>query len=258
MTVLRSRDNPRVKRWARLVGDNRTRKREGRVLIEGPHLVAAALGRGLQPVDILLTEEALTVDENQRLMARVKKAPVVVSQAVLRAIVDAETPQGIAAELEIPDLSSPRQSDVVFLEGIQDAGNVGAILRSATGFGIGRVVLDKGCADAWSPKVLRAGAGAHFALHIRQVSALAEDLEKFQGRVICTVPRGGISLRDADLSGRLGWIFGAEGAGASSAAQGRAALKVRIATHPGIESLNVATAAAICLYQGFNRPGAGS
>ena len=258
MTVLRSRDNPRVKRWATLVGDKRARKKAGRVLVEGPHLLAAALERGLQPVDILVTEEALAIDENRRLIAKGKKAPVLVSQAVLRAIVDAETPQGIAAELGMPDLSAPHEGDEVFLEGIQDAGNVGAILRSAAGFGIGRVVLDKDCADAWSPKVLRAGAGAHFALHIRQVAALVEDLEKFRGKLICTVPRGGISLRDADLAGRLGWIFGAEGAGVSIATQRRAALKVRIAIHPLTESLNVAMAAAICLYQGFNRAGAGS
>jgi TrmH family RNA methyltransferase len=137
----------------------------------------------------------------------------------------------------------------VFLEGIQDAGNVGAILRSAAAFRIKDAVLGRGCADAWSPKVLRAGMGAHFSMHIGESADLAAEIARFGGKTACTVPRGGKLLAEADLSGRIGWIFGAEGQGVSEALAGRADLRVAIPMPGGMESLNVAAAAAICFYE---------
>ena len=137
----------------------------------------------------------------------------------------------------------------VFLEGIQDAGNVGAILRSAAAFGIRDAVLGQGCADAWSPKVLRAAMGAHFSMHIAESTDLAVDINHFGGTIVCTVPRGGVAISAADLSGRIGWIFGAEGQGVSDALAARATLKVSIPMSGSAESLNVAAAAAICFYQ---------
>lgn len=141
----------------------------------------------------------------------------------------------------------------MFLEGVQDAGNVGAIIRSAAAFGAGAVILDRACADPWSPKVLRAGAGGHFSLQITQVDELAPLVEGFAGQVLCTVPRGGKAI--AEFRNRVGWIFGSEGGGVSPGLQALAAAKVTIPMS-GTESLNVAAAAAICLY--FSRPGARS
>jgi TrmH family RNA methyltransferase len=251
MSVLRSRDNPRVRRWARLVADARFRRSERRIVVEGPHLVDAALAHGWKIVEVLATGAS-------GLTAKAGRTPVLVSESVLKSIVDSETPQGIAAELELPAEAPPPGGSAVFLEGIQDAGNVGAILRSAAAFGIGSAVLDSGCADAWSAKTLRAGAGAHFLLQVRQVPRLAAALEAFEGRLLCTVPRGGTALDDADLSGTLGWIFGSEGQGVSEALQALSAVRVRIPTAPSTESLNVAAAAAICFYEKSSRPGAGS
>jgi len=242
MSVLRSRDNPRVRRWARLVADARFRRRERRIVVEGPHLVDAALAQGWKIVEVLATEAS-------GLAVKAGRTPVRVSESVLKSIVDSETPQGIAAELELPQPPAAAAGDTVFLEGIQDAGNVGAILRSAAAFGIRGAVLDAVCADAWSAKTLRAGAGAHFQLQVSQVPRLAAALETFEGRLLCTVPRGGIALEDADLSGALGWIFGSEGQGVSAELQARASLQVRIPTAEGTESLNVAAAAAICFYE---------
>ncbi len=258
MTVLRSRDNPRVKRWAKLIQDARFRKKERRVLVEGPHLVAAALDQGIRPREVLATERSLAGREIHALTARAGRAPVLLSEAVFRSLSDAGSPQGIAAELDLPQSRPAAGAHCVFLEGVQDAGNAGAIVRSAAAFGFGAVVLDQGCADAWSPKVLRAGMGGHFLLSIRQVASLLEELDAFDGKLICTVPRGGVSLREADLSGRVGWIFGSEGQGVSRALQEKASLRVSIKTTPGTESLNVAAAAAICFYAAVSRPGAGS
>lgn len=172
---------------------------------------------------------------------------------MFRAIVDADAPQGIAAEIEIPGERPAAGRSCVFLEGIQDAGNVGAIIRSAAAFGIAVVVLDHQCADPWSPKTLRAGMGGHFALSIRSLASLQKELETFPGRLLCTVARDGVELGAADLSGPIGWVFGREGSGLSEAARANADLLVSIPLAPGVESLNVAAAAAICFYEGRRR-----
>jgi len=216
-------------------------------VVEGPHLLEAALARGWKIVDVIATEAS-------SLTARTGRPPVLVSEPVLRFIADSKTPQGIAAELELRQSAAPAAGDTVLLEGIQDAGNVGSILRSAAAFGIRAAVLDAACADAWSAKALRAGAGAHFLLHVSQVPRLADALATFKGRLLCTVPRGGVALKEADLSGTLGWVFGSEGQGISPEVQKKASLQVRIPTRAGTESLNVAAAAAICFYEKSSRP----
>ena len=256
VTVLRSRDNPRVRRWAKLVRDSGLRRKERRAIIEGPHLLAAMLEQGLKPLRVFATADGL--ERNAALVVKAEVEPVVLSEGVFRAIADAQSPPGIAAEIAIPDIRARSITPCVFLEGVQDPSNVGAILRTAAAFGVGEVVLDRGCADAWSPKVLRAGMGGHFRLNLRISGDLGAEVERFKGISVCTVPRGGVPLRQADLGGRLGWIFGAEGQGVSPALQERAALRITIPTAPGTESINVAAAAAVCLYAAFSTRGAGS
>ena len=201
-------------------------------------------------MEVLVTEEALAKREIAALITRGKILPQPLATNVFSAIADAETPQGIAAEIEIPEpLAKP--GDHVFLEGIQDAGNVGAILRTAAAFGIASVVLDRACADPWSPKVLRAAMGGHFALCIRQVEDLGTELRGFRGQVACTVARDGAPLKGAKLAHPLAWIFGSEGRGVSKALQELSDVLITIPLGPGTESLNVAAAAAICLYEGI-------
>ena len=241
--MITSKDNPRVKRWAKLAQDPRLRRKERRALVEGPHLVALA-----EPLVLLVSESGQKRKAVQDLLAG--REAIVLADKVFNAIVDAESPQGIAAEIEIPqpgDLVAP----AVFLEGVQDPGNVGTILRSAAAFGVKAAVLDRACADPWSPKVLRAGMGAHFCLAIHEARDLAEHLQSFNGRILCAVARGGANLADTDLAGPIGWLFGSEGSGVSAAARERAAREVTIPMAPGTESVNVAAAAAICFYTAF-------
>jgi RNA methyltransferase, TrmH family len=252
MSVLRSRDNPRLKRWARLARDAAFRKKEKRTLLEGPHLVEEALAAGLQTVAVFASESAAARPEIRKL------ATVVVSDSLFRLIADADSPQGVAAEIAIPAPQRAARGPVVFLEGVQDPGNVGAIVRSAAAFGASEVVLDRGCADPWSPKALRAGMGGHFRLSVRPAGSLASELGAFQGTIVCTLAHGGRPLRTVELPGRLGWVFGAEGRGVSEGLARRAALKVTIPMQAGVESLNVAASAAVCLYEAFSRPAAGS
>jgi TrmH family RNA methyltransferase len=214
------------------------------------------LEQGLKPICVFATANGL--ERNEALVVEANVEPVVLSEGVFRAIADADNPPGIAAEIEIPQIRTKSVAQCVFLEGVQDPSNVGAILRTAAAFAVGEVVLDRGCADVWSPKVLRAGMGGHFRLNLRIVGDLGTEIGRFEGTPVCTVPRGGVPLRRADLGGRLGWIFGAEGRGVSKPTAALARLKVTIPMTPGSESLNVAAAAAICLYEAFSRPAAGS
>lgn len=240
--MITSRDNPRVRRWARLVEDSRFRRQERRAVLEGPHLVSQA-----HPVCVF-------VSESGRARGLGGADAVVLADKVFKSIVEVESPQGIAAEIAIPE-PGPVRAPAVFLEGIQDPGNVGTILRSAAAFGLKGAILDPGCADPWSPKVLRAGMGAHFGLSIHPVKELGEAIRAFPGRVLCAVPRGGLALDRADLAGPLGWLFGAEGAGVSEALQKSASERVSIPMAPGAESINVAAAAAICFHAAYH-PGA--
>jgi TrmH family RNA methyltransferase len=251
MSSLSSRTNPRVRRWQRLARDARARRSEQRALIEGPHLLAAYLDRHGCPKAVLVSEDALRRPEVAHLVRRAAIEPVLLSDAVFRSIADAESPAGIAAEIEIREHRTgyDGSSSCVFLDGIQDAGNVGTIIRSAAAFGIGGVVLSRGCADAWSPKALRAGMGGHFAVDVHERQDLVSAVERFGGRTICAVTRGGTALHDLDLSGRVGWVFGSEGQGVSKELAARSTLRATIQIAAGAESLNVAAAAAICLYE---------
>lgn len=241
--MITSKDNPRVKRWARLAQDTRLRRKERRALVEGPHLVALA-----EPLALLVSESGQKRKEIRALLAG--REAIVLADKVFNAIVDAESPPGIAAEIEIPK-STSLAAPAVFMEGVQDPGNVGTILRSAAAFGLKAAVLDRACADPWSPKVLRAGMGAHFSLHIHQVSSLETQLRSYRGRVLCAVASGGANLAQTDLSGPIGWLFGSEGGGVSASARKVAAQEVTIPMASGTESVNVAAAAAICFYAAF-------
>ena len=251
MTILRSSDNPRLRRWIRLAADPRERRSKGCALIEGPHLIAACLAAGVKPEALILSESGAGRAEMAQLVRQSGATATILADKLFAALADAETPQGIAAEIRLPveatDLNAV--ASCVFLDGIQDAGNVGTILRSAAAFGVPVAVLGPGCADAWSPKVLRAAMGAHFSIGLCRSDDLASDLDWFGGRVAVAVPRGGVPPAEADLSGRLGWIMGAEGHGVSAALAARAGLRVTIPMRGGAESLNVSAAAAILFYE---------
>lgn len=251
MTVIASRDNPRVRRWRALTRDARERLKQRRALLEGENLISAFLESGGIVENLVLSKTGSSRAGFMALAARSGKPPTVLADSVFRAISDTDAPAGIAAEIALPDSAiDPKTcAGCVILEGVQDPGNVGAILRSAAAFGIEDAVLGAGCADAWSPKVLRAAMGAQFQMRIAEHADLAALIERFGGKVICTVPRGGKPLAEADLSGRVAWLFGAEGQGVSEALAARASLKVSIPMKRGTESLNVAATAAICFYQ---------
>jgi TrmH family RNA methyltransferase len=251
MSALRSRDNPRVRRWHALTHDAATRRQERSVLLEGPHLVAACLDAGVRPKALLVSESGGGKAEIAHLLRRAAQAPVTLADALFRWVADAATPAGLAAEIDLPHGASElgNAQHAVFLDAVQDAGNVGAILRSAAAFGVDTAILGKGCADAWSPKVLRAAMGGHFGLRIAEAANLPEVLGGFKGRLVCAATSGGAAPATVDLRGPVGWILGSEGQGVSAEVAKHASLKLSVPLAPGAESLNVAAAAAVLLYE---------
>lgn len=255
--MISSRDNERVKRWHRLASDARTRREEGAALLEGPHLLRACLDAGRRPKHILVLDSRSPGAEVAQLVRDARMEPVVLAEHVVRAISDNDSPPAIMAEIAIeaaqPDPA--RWQQAVVLDGVQDAGNVGAILRSAVAFGVAEAVLGPGCADPWSPKVLRAGQGAHFALRIARSDDLGALLDAFDGRVLAAVAREGKAIDACNLKGRNAWVFGSEGRGISTALLSRIREHVHIPMAPDAESLNVAAAAAVCFYEAKRQSG---
>ncbi|HQR02968.1 MAG: RNA methyltransferase [Proteobacteria bacterium] len=250
MKLIQSRDNPTFRELRELAGDGRAQRRLGRTLIDGPHLVASYLARCGCPRLIVLGESGRDKPEIASLIATVGEAPIVMlKDALFREISGTATPVGILAEIDIPAMpESPRGSCVV-LDRIQDAGNLGSILRSSAAAGIGDAVLGAGCAGPWTPRVLRAAQGAHFGLRIREEPDLPAWLAGYGGRSMAAVVADGVPVQDADLRGPVAWIFGNEGSGIAPALCAAATLRVTIPMATATESLNVAAAAAICLFE---------
>jgi TrmH family RNA methyltransferase len=255
VTALTSRKNKLVQRWRELSRSAKSRREERAALLEGAHLVTAALNAGRALKALILSESGEEKTELAGVVRHYGKAPVIVSDSVFKAIADTETPAGIAAEIELPKtkLDLAASPGCIFLESVQDPGNIGAILRSAGAFGIQDVVLGRGCADVWSPKALRAAMGAHFSMRIADNADLAEAVGRFGGTLVSTAPREGTPIGEAELPARAGWIFGTEGKGVSRALAARAALRVTIPMAGLAESLNVGAAAAICFYEHSRR-----
>lgn len=245
-TRITSRDNPLIKDFKRLAQDSGAYRKQGRVWIEGDHLCRAALARGVPPAIAVFTESCWPGAEAYR--ARAPGKNIVVSDALMAHVSGLESPAPMAFVLEMPAAPALRPDvPTVVLDRVQDAGNVGSILRSAGAFGFGQVLALKGTALLWSPKVLRAGMGAHFGLDLIEGLAL-EDLTALRVPLLVTSSHEGDFLHRSRLPWPCAWVMGHEGQGVGAALAARAAQAVRIAQPGGEESLNVSAAAAICMH----------
>lgn len=243
-----SRDNPIFKSLRTIADDPR---RQGFALADGIHLVSTCLTRGVAVSKLLVSESG---SKNSEIAALLPAAAgidcLVLRDSLFREISGVSTPTGIAAVIAIPRASDATpQGDAVLLDAVQDAGNVGAILRTAAAAGVHQVLLGTGCAGAWTARVLRAGQGAHFSLTIREQVNLAAVLAARSATSVATVASGGRSLYELDLSGPLLWLVGNEGAGLSAELIAAADLRTTIPLAGGTESLNVAAATAVCLFE---------
>ncbi|MBQ0942441.1 RNA methyltransferase [Ideonella sp. 4Y16] len=246
--ILTARDNPLLQRIRKLGQDPGAYRKLGQVWLEGDHLVGAALQRGRPLEELVFTESAWHERADWRGWVDRARRVVVVPDALMKTLSTLESPPRIGALLAVPadTALAPRAFSVV-LDRLQDAGNVGSILRSAAAFGVRQVLAIKGTAALWSPKVLRAGMGAHFALQL--VEGLApEDLAGLAVPLLATSSHAGLVLGQAELPHPCAWVLGHEGRGVDEALMARCAHTVSIPQPGGEESLNVAAAAAICLF----------
>ncbi len=247
-----SRDNPLLKELRKVAQENTAYRKAGRFWIEGDHLCSAALQRGQKPAVAVFTEEYWQ-NPNSRPLALAEYPQsaiksIVVPKKMFAELSGLESPAGVGFVLDLP-LDTALQTGVstVILDRVQDAGNVGSILRSAGAFGFKQVVALKGTAALWSPKVLRAGMGAHFGLHLLEGLDL-DALQALQVPVVVTSSHHGELIQKLRLPQPCAWAFGHEGQGVCPELMARASVNVRIGQPGGEESLNVAAAAAICLH----------
>lgn len=258
-----SRHNPRLKDAARLIASSRDRRKAGRCVLEGEHLIAVYLDRAGVPESLLVVEEMVDVPRIAALAARVPARDVVAVPAALFAQVSTlPADVGALAIVPTPVVSPPPPARFhLLLDDLQDPGNVGTILRTAAAAGVEQVLLSKACAFAWSPKALRAGQGAHFLTTIVEDVDLAPWAARFRaegGHVAAAVARGGRDLYAAPLPWPLAIAIGNEGTGLSAALTAHADVAVTIPMPGGMESLNAAAAAAVVLFEAVRtrRPGA--
>lgn len=244
--LITSRDNPLLKRLRLLSQDSTAYRKQGQVWLEGDHLCRAMLARGQRPTTAVFTERGWF--DTPDVLREACEHRVLVSESLMAGVSGLESPAGMGFLWDLPTRPAPDPAaSTVVLDRLQDAGNVGSILRSAAAMGFGQVLALKGTAGLWSPKVLRAGMGAHFAL--RLVEGLApDDLGMLAVPMLVTSSHRGEFLHRSELPWPCAWVMGHEGQGVCPELEAMASRSVRITQPGGEESLNVAAAAAICLH----------
>lgn len=250
--VISSPQNDTLKQLVRLIEQARERRKQGLLVVEGIHLVQTALAAGVTCTQLFLNRDAQGKAEVQALLSQVPVGlPVYALDKALfgRVSVLASAPELMAICARPQSLPAMSGASRILLEDIQDPGNMGTILRSAAASGVTEVFLSADCVDVYAPKVLRAGMGAHFHLSLHEQADLAAVLDRFEGVRLVTSLSGDRSLYQQDLKGPVAFVFGNEGAGVSAGLQAAADARVRIPMPGHAESLNVAMAATLCLFE---------
>lgn len=244
--LISSRENALLKELRKLSADNTAYRKAGRFWIEGDHLCSAALARGVVPSVLVVSESFMPLAPVEYARAAIKI--VVIPDALFREVSGLESPAKVGFVVDLPEaVDIDPLAATVILDRVQDAGNVGSILRSAGAFGFRQVLALKGSAALWSPKVLRAGMGAHFGLRLIEGLEM-QDLDTLKVPLVVTSSHQGDLVQKLDLPHPCAWAMGHEGQGVSEALMAKATVFARIGQPGGEESLNVAAAAAICLH----------
>lgn len=253
-----SRDNPFFKELCKLVGASRQRRKAGQTLLDGAHLVQAYLLTGKLPLHLLVNKAAEHDEEIARLLAQCPDVPLTcLDDALFAELTELKTPSGLLALIVLsqPHIAPSHSRFCILLEDVQDPGNLGSILRTAAAAGCDAAFLSTGCADVWSPKVLRAAMGGHFALSIHEHVDLFNVAAVFEGMLFATSLQATRSLYDCKLTGNIAFAFGNEGAGLSPELSNVCGQLITIPMPGEVESLNVAAAAAVCLFEAVRQRG---
>ncbi|MGB7483290.1 MAG: RNA methyltransferase [Castellaniella sp.] len=246
-----SRDNPDYRAWLRLA-QGRPGRRDARVILEGEHLCRAWLEHKGPPPTLVVGESALSLDWIGPIWQACARGRRVVLQNNLATVLSqVEHGPAVFFVVEAPVPAPPARiaTGSLWLDRVQDPGNLGTLLRTAAAAGLRQAYLSEGCASAWSPKVLRSGQGAHFALEIYEHADLAALTERLDIPLAATTLEQAEILYAKDLRKPCVWLFGNEGQGVADDLLERADWRIHIPQVKGVESLNVAAAAAVCLFE---------
>lgn len=256
MKSVSSRDNPFYKELKQLATSSQARRKAGRSLLDGVHLCQSWLALKGLPVHCVVSEDALANPEVTGIVDRVEAARghvTALPEALFGAISQVEHGVNLVFVIDTPLPRQPAHlsESAVLLDGVQDPGNVGSILRSAGAAGIKQVWCSPGTAFCWSPKVLRAAMGAHFVLEIFENADLPALVRDAQVPVLATSGYAAECLYDAnlDLAGPVAWVLGHEGQGVSDELLKLASRRVAVPHAGQVESLNVAACAAVCFFE---------
>lgn len=258
MEPIRSNDNPSVRQLGKLLSDGRARREASQAVAEGPHLLAEALRAGVVK-ELWATPEALEGAEAGNLLSaagRLGLRPKLIAAELLKKLSDLPAPQGWLAVCETRTALWPAEPQLCLaLDGVQDPGNVGTLLRSAWATNA-CVLLGPGCADPWSPKVLRAGVGAQFQVPFQSVPdlpAALQTLTKKGVRIFATLPKADLDLWETDLNRPCCLVLGTEGQGLSGPVLAACQASIKLAYPGKAESLNVGVAGALLLFEALRQ-----
>ena len=254
MKPISSRDNPLYKELKQLAISSQARRRAQRTLLDGVHLCEVYLAQLGVPPLCVVSDSALSLQEVAPILLRCEQGGaqcIVLPDALFKTISQVEHGVGLLFVIGTParDASLRLSGDAVLLDRLQDPGNLGSILRSAAAAGITDVFCSAGTAFAWSPKVLRAGMGAHFLLRITEDVDLVQLLQCATIAVLATSSHAEATIYDIDLQQPVAWLFGHEGQGISDQLTALTTHQVGIPHHGRMESLNVAASAAVCFFE---------
>ena len=252
MKHIQSRDNPQFKRLMLLAKSGRKLSQAGLMLLDGAHLLEAARDANIKFEVLSIAASTLDNPELRRLLESISaQETMLLPDHLLSLLSPVVTATGLVGLAKVPDQKpiAKNSNTCLLLEGIQDPGNLGTILRTAAAAGVKDIALSPGCASAWSARVLRAGMGAHFRLSIHEDVDLTELADHLLAPKIATGPHASQSLYETNLATPVAWLFGGEGAGLSARLLEAASQTIGIPMPGHTESLNVAAAVAVCLFE---------
>ncbi|MEX1071242.1 MAG: RNA methyltransferase [Anaerolineales bacterium] len=255
--MISSVHSPKVQEIRALQGRAKKRREAGAFVVEGVRLAEEALNSGWTARQALYTENL--GERGQHLLKTLKTHAVpaeLVSESVMKAASDTQSPQGILLELELRQMPLPaRLSLVLILDGVADPGNLGTLLRSAAAAGAEAVLLGPGSSDAFAPKVLRGGMGAHFRLAIRHMewNEVADLCKERSLHSFLAEAGEGQPYDRVDLKENLAFIIGGEAHGTSQGANALDPIQIHIPMPGRIESLNAAMAGTVLLFEALRQ-----
>jgi TrmH family RNA methyltransferase len=243
--MISSPQNEKVKLARALQDRAKTRRKEGKIVLEGARLVRDAMQQGLRPDFILATAES-----DSTFLATFGLEPLIVSDEIMRDVSDTQQPQGILGVFPMPAPTLPTgASRIVILDSIRDPGNLGTILRTSAAAGVEAVLLSPTCVDPYNPKALRGGMGAHF-----RVPVIESDWERiaaycYNKHIYVADSEGDVAYDAVDWSSPWALIIGGEADGVGREALALAQQRVYIPMAAATESLNAAIATAVILFE---------